>query len=171
MISKPHQTELTDYYKSYINLVYIDELIEAYEIEGLKTIQLFETIQPEMEDFRYKENKWSIKELLQHIIDSERIFCYRALRISRKDNTELAGYDDNIYIENSNCKHRKLIDLIEEFKIIRKATQLLFKSMDIETIDFMGKANGNLISARIIGWMIVGHSIHHCNILKSRYLK
>ena len=104
MISKPKDAELTTYFKSYINLVEENELIEALENQGQMTIDLFSSIQFEQENHQYEIGKWTIKELLQHIIDSERIFNYRALRFSRKDHTELAGYDDNDFIINSNCK-------------------------------------------------------------------
>ncbi len=170
MISKPNEAELTTYYKSYINLVEENELIEALENQRQITIDLFSSIQLEKENYKYGIGKWTIKELMQHIIDSERIFNYRALRFSRKDHTELTGYDDNDFIKNSNCKNRTLANLIQEFKIVRQSTIYLFQSMNTDSIDFKGKANGNEITSRIIGWMIAGHSTHHCQILKERYL-
>jgi hypothetical protein len=170
MISKPNEVELTTYFKSYINLVEENELIEALENQLQMIIDLFSSIQFEQENYQYEIGKWTIKELLQHIIDSERIFNYRALRFSRKDHTELAGYDDNDFINNSNCKNRTLDDLIQEFKIVRQSTIYLFQSMNSNSIDFKGKANRNEITSRIIGWMIAGHSTHHCQILKERYL-
>jgi hypothetical protein len=169
MISKP-TTELLDYFKFYIDQVSEDELIEAFNSNLEETIKFFQTISEEKGNFVYEENKWSIKEVLCHIIDVERIFAYRALRFSRKDATELTGFDDELLVKNSNTINRSLKELIEDFTFVRTSTIHLFQSMNEEMLNFEGKANKNVITPKIIGWIIVGHTIHHSKIVKERYL-
>lgn len=171
MIEKPNLADIPAYFLAYIDLVPENNLFEALEKNLNNTIYLFENIPSEKENFAYAEGKWTVKEVLNHIIDTERIFAYRALRFSRFDETELPGYDENLFTENANVSNRSLQHLIEEFRVIRKSTHYLFEAMTKEMLDFIGTANKNKSSARALGYMIVGHTIHHNHVLKERYLK
>lgn len=120
--------------------------------------------------YQYAENKWTIKELIQHIIDTERILSYRALRFSRNDATDLPGFDEDWYVENSNGNIRPINELIEEFKQVRKATLSLFKSFSPEMLEKTGSANGSDMTVRALGFIIAGHQIHHLKVIKEKYI-
>ncbi len=171
MIEKPNLADTPAYFRGYIDLVPENNLLDALDKNLNNTIYLFENVSEEKENFAYAEGKWTIKEVLNHIIDTERIFAYRALRFSRLDETDLPGYDENLFTENANVSHRSLQHLIEEFRVIRKSTHYLFEAMTNEMLDFVGTANKSRSSARALGFMIIGHAIHHNHVLKERYLK
>ena len=135
-----------------------------------RTITL-KNIPDEKWDYRYAEGKWTIKELVQHIIDAERIFCYRALNFARKDRSELPGFDENEFAAVSKADKRSKQDLLDELATVQKSSMQLFASFDDEQLNESGKANGNSIYVNGIGFIIVGHTMHHLNILKERYLQ
>ena len=153
-------------------------------IKGLGNVDLFEILNSSLEDtlntlqnlseeklmYRYAEGKWTIKELLQHIIDAERIFCYRALRFSRNDTSELHGFDEDWYVNNSNGNDRNFKDLLAEFVQIRKASISLFTSFTAEMLALSGIANGSHITVRALGFIIAGHQMHHLKVIKDKYL-
>ena len=170
MISKPLIQNTISYFQDYILLVNETDLIKALEKNRDDIFQLFSTLPESKINFAYDIDKWSIKQVLQHIIDSERIFAYRALRFSRNDSKELSGYDDDDYVRNSNSVKRSLNDMLDEFLAVRNSSIYLYKSMSEEMLDFKGIANGNMGSARIYGWLSAGHAIHHCNVIEDRYL-
>ena len=161
--------EFSPFYKTYI-----EELENVELIEGLKTSfkqlkQSLKNISEEKFNYRYTEEKWTIKELLQHLIDTERIMSYRALRFSRNDATALEGFDENWYVTYSNSNQRNGIELLKELKTVRKATILMFNSFSPEALKQIGTANGNDISVRALGFIIAGHQTHHLKILMERY--
>ncbi len=119
--------------------------------------------------YRYAKGKWSVKELLGHLIDAERIFSYRALRISRKDKTHLSGFDENLYVKNSNFDKRKLKDLLEEFILVRQANIIMIKSFTEDMLKQRGNANNHPITVRALVYVMYGHTRHHIEILKERY--
>jgi uncharacterized damage-inducible protein DinB len=121
-------------------------------------------------DYRYAEGKWTIKDIIQHVIDTERIFAYRALRISRNDITPLPGFEENDYVENTKANERGIQDLLAEFSAVRYATLFLFKSFSEEQLKRIGTASGTAISVRAIGFIIIGHQKHHQNVFQERYL-
>ncbi len=165
-----NEDEYNPHYKRYIlalGEVDLFEILTASSEELLKTIK---DLSEEKMVFRYDEGKWSIKELLQHIIDTERIMSYRALRFSRNDATELQGFDENWYVENSNGNKRNSTDLLEEFICTRRASISLFKSFTEEMFLMTGTANGSDITVRALGFIIAGHQMHHLKIIKERYL-
>lgn len=170
MIAKPTVDDLNEYFSFYIDQVPETDLLIAFEKNLKATEDFFRSIPAEKENFAYAEKKYSIKEVLIHLIDTERIFAYRALRFARKDETNLTGYEDEYYVSTSNSDRRTLDDLMEEFATVRRSTLVLFKYLTDEALDFKGTANNNLTSARICGWVIVGHTIHHCRIITERYL-
>ena len=120
--------------------------------------------------FRYAEGKWSIKELVGHLIDTERVMAYRALRFARNDRTELAGFEQNDYIENSNFDACSLRELAREFELVRNANVLMFQNFSEEVWTRSGIASGNQVSVRALAYIIAGHELHHMKILRERYL-
>ena len=158
------------YAANYISLVDTATVKEAVEKYASSTIEFFKNIPTGKVDHRYAENKWSIKEMLQHIIDAERIFSYRALRLARKDKTPLPGFDENTYALASNADARKWKDLLEEFEVVRRSSDLLIKSFTDEQYEQMGSTNGQPTSVKAIGFILYGHMLHHKNILEERYL-
>ena len=120
--------------------------------------------------FRYDNGKWTIKELVQHIIDAERVLSYRALRFSRNDPSDLQGFDEDWYVGNSNGNDRNFEDILEEFTYLRKATTSLFNSFTSEMMPMLGTSNGSIMSVRALGFIIAGHQMHHLNIIKEKYL-
>lgn len=158
------------YYQRYIDAAPGNDLIEAFHNSEKQTIDLLSGLDAAKEDHRYAEGKWSIKEVLHHIIDAERVFAYRALRFSRKDGTPLPGFEENDYVPNANTSSRSLSDIMEEFKLVRAATVALFRYMDESMLDFAGIASNKAITPRQLGFAIAGHNVHHLRILKERYL-
>lgn len=145
-------------------------LMEELEISLHDFIRFVQNIPMDKFDYRYAEGKWTIKEIIQHIIDTERIFAYRALRISRNDLTPLPGFDENIFAENTSANSRTIQDLLTEFSAVRQSNLLLFKSFSDEQFKRMGTASENPISVRAIGFILIGHQKHHQKIFKERYL-
>ncbi len=138
---------------------------------GLKdTCDFFKGIPAQKELYAYAEQKWTIREILLHLIDTERIFSYRALRIARNDKTNLPGFDENDFARNSKANMRTLQELTEEFKAVRHATLSLFRSFDADDWSKTGMASNSEISVRAIGFILAGHAIHHERIIKERYL-
>lgn len=164
-------TRIPQFYHGYINRIEETDLIALLQRHQVDSFQFFDSIPDDKWDFRYAEGKWSIKELVQHVIDAERIFAYRALRFARKDQTPLPGFDEDDYAPASKAERRTKNDLVEELKCVTTSTVLLFKSFDEEMMEAEGMANNNKIYVRGIGFVIVGHALHHVNVVKQRYLK
>lgn len=139
--------------------------------ENLTAFKIFyNSIPTEKWNYAYAEGKWTVKEVLAHVIDSERVFQYRALRFARNDNTDLPGFDQDVFVAAKNTAHRTVASLLEEYEIVRKAGLLLFENLNNEEMARKGKANGFEIETNWIAYMIVGHEMHHVQILKERYL-
>lgn len=170
MIKKISEMAVPSYYQHYFNLVKEDNLHEALLNSKATTLQMLAGISAEKENHAYAENKWTVKQVLNHIIDTERIFSYRALRFSRKDATPLQGFDENSYAQNAVLTHLPISSLIEEFEAVRTATILQFNNLSNDALDLEGEANQVVFTPRILGFIIAGHNIHHCNILQERYL-
>ena len=162
--------EYSKFQATYINAAMNVELIEELEISFHDFIRFVQNIPMYKFNYRYAEGKWTIKEIIQHIIDSERVFSYRALRISRNDKTPLPSFDENNYVDNTNANKRGLQELLTELSAVRHATLLLFKSFSDEQLARMGIASENEISVRAIGFIIIGHQKHHQKVFEERYL-
>ena len=145
-------------------------LIEELEICLHDFIRFVQNLPMDKFDYRYAEGKWTIKEIIQHIIDTERILAYRALRISRNDRTLLPGFDENTYAANTPANTRSLQDLLTELSEVRHSNLLLFKSFSEEQLLSRGIASDQPISVRAIGFMIIGHQKHHQNVFLEKYL-
>ena len=171
---KPSQlqpTEYASYYENYI--VQVSEeytLIEELEISLHRFIKFVQDIPMDKFDYRYAEGKWTIKDIIQHIIDAERIFAYRALRFARNDKTELPGFEENNYVDEAHGNKRSIMELLTELSAVRHATLLLYKSFNVEQMIRSGIASNNPMSVRAIGFVIIGHQNHHQKIFEERYL-
>ena len=160
---------------SKFNVTYIQPLENVNLIEELEIclhdfIRFVQNIPMDKFDYRYADGKWTIKDIIQHIIDAERIFSYRALRISRNDQTPLPGFEENSYVEHTNANARSIQQLLTEMAAVRQSTLLLFKSFTQEQLQLIGTASDNPISVRAIGFIMIGHQKHHQTIFKERYL-
>lgn len=162
--------EYKPYYELYLNRVSATtELFEALE-QKEELIEFFNSIPVEKHEFRYASEKWTPKQILQHLIDTERIFVNRALRFARADFTELPGYDENHYAEQCYSNLRSIKDLLEEFKAVRTSSICLYKSFSDGVFINIGQASGGPFSVRSIPFILCGHQKHHIRIIKERYL-
>lgn len=170
-ITRPESTEYPKYYANYIGKVQGDDLFAAMQATHRDTQALIGSLTEEQLRYRYAEGKWTIKDIIGHLIDAERIFAYRALRFARKDKTDLPGFDENEYVPASNANERNIHDLLAEFTVVRASTLSLLKSFSEEMLTHIGTANGNPISVRSLAYIIGGHEMHHLTVIKERYLK
>ena len=163
--------EYHPYYRTYINMIPESvDLVEGFEL-GFKNIEaFFKTIPKEKLEYKYAEDKWTIKEVFQHIIDTERIFMYRCLRVARHDKTALAGFEQNDYVMPSKANNKSIEALLEEYGTTRQYSIVLLKSLGVEDLKCIGQASGNVMSARSAAFSTIGHEIWHMNIIKERYL-
>lgn len=162
--------EYVPYQKIYLDLVPNTSLINAFEDALQEFVVFFKGIDVEKLSYSYKEGKWTVKELMLHVIDTERIFQYRALRFARADKTDLAGFSENDFVATSNANGRNLTSLLDEFVTLRKSTISLFESFSADTLLKIGVSGGNTMSVRAAGYLIIGHQKHHVDIVKQRYL-
>ncbi len=166
---RPNEYDI--YYQRYIDkLERSVSLRSGFEAGKRLVVNFFKSIPDEKLTYRYQPDKWSIKEILQHLIDTERIFMYRCFRIARKDATPLAGFDQNIYIPSSGADKKIMADLLNEFIINRNNSIVLLNSLSDENLKFIGNSNGGEMSARAAAFTIIGHDIWHMNAIKERYL-
>jgi DinB family. len=167
---RPELSRVGSFYHNYINQVPDDDLSEAFEKQSASFFRFLETIPFEKYDYRYADGKWTLKELLQHIIDAERIFSYRALRFARKDPTPLSGFDENLFPANAKADERSWDKLVEELKVVRRSSELLFHSLDKEQLEAAGTSSNSPNYVLAIGYIIIGHAMHHQKIIRERYL-
>ena len=169
MNARPEKDEYAEFYETYVSMVTETDIISALQNQPEDLKSLLAEVSAEKENFRYAAGKWSIRELLGHVIDGERVFSYRALRISRDDATPLAGFEENFYVANSNFPNIRLADLIEEFTLLRQSNILFFKGLTGEMWEKTGTASDAKVSVSALAFMMVGHVRHHANILRERY--
>ena len=163
-------TDFEKYIQRYLDLVPSENWIEAMKTASAETLEIYESLSEEQGNFAYAEGKWSLKTLLQHLIDTEKVFAYRALRFSRKDQSLVSGFDEEAWADNSYAENRTLKSLIKEFKVTRKQSSIFFKTLPAEALQLIGIVNENEIKVETIGKLTVGHNLHHLNIIKERYL-
>jgi hypothetical protein len=169
-MTKPHPNDYPPFYETYIKLV-SDIPIKIVFAQSFEDFKKFVDEIPETkENFKYELNKWTTKQVLQHIIDTERIFNFRALCFARGENQSIPGFDENEYAFFADVDNRNLNELKEELILVRNSTILLFESFNITMLQRKGIANNAEISVNALGYCIIGHSLHHFNILKERYL-
>jgi uncharacterized damage-inducible protein DinB len=164
------ESEYAAFYKPYISMLDEADLLGELEISLYDFIRFVQDIPLGKHDYRYAEGKWTIKDIIQHLIDAERIFTYRALRISRNDKTPLPGFEENDYAATVNANARNLQELLTELATVRQSTLLFYKSLTIEELFRVGMASDKEISVRALGFITIGHMKHHQNVFKERYL-
>lgn len=167
--SRPGPDEYAPYYGKYVSLIPEDDIVAALEKQPPELMALLSTRKEADGDFRYAPGKWSVKEVLGHVIDTERVFSYRALRIARNDQTPMEGFEQDDYVKYGPFGQCSLPGLVEEFKSVRLATLSLFRGLDEAAWVRRGVANKNGVSVRAIAYIIAGHELHHRNILKEKY--
>ena len=171
---KPNQLQPNEYAPFYAN--YISQVSDEYtlqeelEISLHRFIKFVQDIPLDKFDYRYAEGKWTIKDIILHLIDAERIFAYRALRFARNDKTDLPGFEENDYVDEASANSRSIMDLLTELSAVRHSTLLLFKSFNEDKLLQIGTANNNQMSVRALGFIIIGHQNHHQRIFEERYL-
>jgi uncharacterized damage-inducible protein DinB len=169
--AKPAPTEHAPEFSHYVALVAEGDIIQTLEQQIENSLSLLRTIPSDKANFRYAPDKWSVKQLLGHLIDSERIFSYRALSFARNDHTPLPGYEQNDYVREADFDSRNLADMVEEYATVRRATIQLFRPLNETEWLRHGKANENDVSVRALAYIIAGHELHHMDVLRTRYLQ
>lgn len=159
-----------EYFNKYINSAEGEDLQKALSKNTKQFVKLLKHIPKKKINYAYAEGKWTVKETLQHIIDAERVFAYRALSFARKDQHELPSFDENAWAITAMAPKRKWNDLVDEFKALRTANEFFFASLNDEQLLNTGIASKNPISVAALGFIIAGHAAHHIKLIKERYL-
>lgn len=168
-IGRPEPGEYAPYYERYISLVHGADILTSLDSQRRQTLLLLSGRDEADGDFRYAPDKWSAKEVLGHVCDTERIFAYRALRISRGDRTPMASFEQDDYVRNGPFAARPLAELIEDYIAVRRATLTLLRNLDDQAWMRRGTASNNEVSVRALAYMIAGHELHHRRILEEKY--
>lgn len=166
---RPDPSEYAPAFQDYVKLVPDGDVMAHLERQGRATCLLLAGVGEAKGAYAYAPGKWSVKRLLQHVTDGERLFCYRALCIARGEQTSLPAFDENLYAQNDGSDGRLLADVIREFAAVRVATLLLFAGFDAAAWTRRGTANGKPASARSLPWVVAGHELHHLAVLRDRY--
>lgn len=167
---KPSPTTYPEYFKRYVDQVPEEDLSTAFSNQLSVINKLLNSVTEEKSMYAYDTGKWTLKELLQHMIDTERIFNYRALCIARKETVSLPGFDENTYAANSNANARNWEDMVDEFLTVRRSTEFLYKSFTDETLGYSGLANNKPTTVLSLGFTTLGHFYHHKKVMEERYL-
>ncbi|HQS22944.1 MAG: DNA damage-inducible protein DinB [Sphingobacteriia bacterium 24-36-13] len=167
---KPLSGEYPAYFEGYINQVEVTDIQEVVKLLSYPLTYFFLNLPDEKGDYAYAEGKWTIKDLIQHIIDTERIMQYRLLRVARNDSTPLPGFDENLYAQAAQANERTFVALKEEFKALRKSTDLLISSLTENQLMNSGIASDKKVTANAIAFILFGHLLHHKKIIEERYL-
>ena len=168
--ARPTDKEYASFYSGYVGLVPDGDLFRNLKEQGVETQKFLKSIGESTSERRYAPDKWSIREVLAHVADSERVFTYRALRFARADATPLPGYDEKAWGQSSNAQSIPLAILMEDLQSLRVATLSLFRSFDDDGWGRSGTANNNPITVRALAYIVCGHERHHVKIIKERYL-
>ena len=170
MNRRPNANEFNPYYQTYVGKVGEGNILSILEQQEAEMASFYESIPEDRWEYRYAEGKWTPKEVLLHIIDAERVFSYRALRVGRADTTPMPGFDQDPYVDTSAANDRTPASLIAEYRAVRQATLALFKNLPASAWDQLGTASDSPISPLALAYIIAGHEIHHSMITKERYL-
>ena len=168
-MSRPHPTEYGSFYQTYINYTRATDYPALVQQYNHHIIEYGSAIPVEKINYAYAPEKWTIRQMFQHVIDTERIFAYRALVIARNEMQAISGFDENEYAKNATAVHRNWEDMLTEWRLVRQSTNLLFASFTDEQLQRVGSANDQRISVNALGFIIFGHALHHLHILKERY--
>jgi DinB family protein len=167
---RPATDEYAPYFERYISLIPDQDVLKAIEKQLPATVAFLRSIPAERAGFRYAPEKWTVREVIGHVIDAERVFAYRALCFARGDSAELPGFDENAYVQNASFDQQALDDLIEEFEHVRESNLFLFRHLETPAWERTGVSNGDRISVRALAYIIAGHVEHHLQVLRERYL-
>ncbi len=169
-MERPHPDEYFEYYRTYVDLVDGDDVLKVLDSQIRRLVSTFAKVPSEHETFAYAPDKWSVREVLGHINDAERVFSYRGLSVGRGDPTPLPGFDENEWAQRSNAGSRPLGDLLDEFQASRAATLALYRSFDASRAALRGTASDRPTSVRALAWITAGHAEHHLRIHEERYV-
>lgn len=169
-MTKPQETEYAAYYGKYVSLVPDGNIVDTLTTQLSETLAAWQAVPADKAEHRYAPGKWSTKEMMVHVIDTERVMAYRALRIARGDKTPLPGFDQDVFMANTECSARSIADLADEFEAVRKSSLHLFRHLTDAAWQQVGTASDNPISARALAYIIAGHELYHQEILRERYL-
>ncbi|HKJ81089.1 MAG TPA: DinB family protein [Ignavibacteriaceae bacterium] len=167
---RPSKNDYAEYYHKYIQELKNDNILGILEEQLNSNLELFNSISEEKANYRYAEGKWSIKELLGHMLDTERIFAYRALCIARGEKQQLPGMDQDDYVKEVDFDKRQFTDMVKEYELVRKSNLQLFRSFSEQELNRRGSANNNEVTVLAIMFIIAGHELHHIKVLKEKYL-
>lgn len=167
---RPQKEEYNPYYETYIGKVKGDDFVQNLKEQKYETLNMLTKLSEQEWNHKYAPEKWTIKEVMMHIIDTERIFAYRALRVGRNDMTPMPGFDQNDYIPYVDAENINSDSIINEYEAVRNSTIALFENMNEKAYTRVGEASGSPVSALALGYMIAGHEIHHVQLLHERYL-
>ena len=169
-LKKPETGEYAEYYNRYINLVPEGDVVATLEAQTSSFVMFLRVIPQDKGGYRYAPDKWSVKEMLGHIIDAERVFAYRTLRFARGDETPLPGFEQDDFVRAAGHDRARLSDLIDEFELMRKADILMLKHLDDAAWDRKGTASGGHLTVRAAAYILAGHIEHHWKVLREKYL-
>lgn len=169
MLDRPQSEEYFEFYQTYVGKVPDGDIIATLKDQSQRIAADFSSVPEHLETFAYAPGKWTVREVLGHMIDAERVFAYRALSIARGDSTPLPGFDENEWAVRSNAGSRSLVALIDEFAKVRASNLALFDGMDPDAGSRMGTASGRPVSVRALVWIIAGHAEHHLRLFNERY--
>jgi|SRR5215212_5063424 len=169
-MQRPSDTDYAAAFAGYVSLVAEEDVLSAIEQQSSETQRLISSLDEARASYRYAEGKWSVKEVIGHVTDAERVFGYRALCIARGDQNSLPGFDENAYMRNANFDSWRLGDLAESYALVRRANIVLFRNLADDAWDRRGVANNNPITVRALAFILAGHERHHLKVLRERYL-
>ena len=170
IIKRPDKSEYPEYFEAYIKRVPGEAVLKKLQDSILDLQEILAEVPEEFQNFSYAPGKWTLKDVIGHVIDTERIMAYRALRFARNDKVELPGYDQDIYVPNANYNSRTLYEIAHEFGVVRESNLILFKSLTEDALMRKGRANNWDMSVRAIIYVVSGHELHHLNVLQTKYL-
>jgi uncharacterized damage-inducible protein DinB len=170
MIERPSAEEMNEYFGGYVALVDGEDALSVLRRQGAEIETFFASLEPDELGYRYEEGKWSLKEVLGHLMDAERVFLTRALAFSRQDSAEMPGFDENDYVREAGFDSRSIENLLAEFRGLRASTLAFFEGLSSEQQRREGVANGSRCSVRAFAWILAGHERHHIQIAGERYL-
>jgi len=169
MLQRPQVDEYAPSFQSYVARVPDGDLLQHLREQGERTASMLGKVDEAKGSFQYAPGKWTVKRLLLHVTDGERLFCYRAMCIARGEQASLPGFDENLYAQNDGSDGRRFADVIAEFASVRAASLTLFAGLDDAAWQRRGIANGKPVSVRALPWIVAGHELHHLAVLRERY--
>ena len=166
---RPNIDKVPSFYKRYIEVIESENIVENLEQGKSDLLAIYENLSEEDADYAYQMDKWTLKQMLMHLIDTERVMAYRALRFARNDKTALAGFDQDDFVDSIDPSDYPLADLIKEYKAVRQATICLFKNMPVANLSKVGTASGYPMDVVTLAFIIPGHERHHLGVIRERY--